>query len=249
MKPNSSSGRTPEVSFITCVSDRQLYERCVVASLGQMNCPDGMIQRIAIDNHGNRYSAAQALNLGRTQARGALIVFCHQDVIFPRHWMDCLLEKIKEINQKNASWAIIGLAGRGADGSRSGHVDDPHGRFFYPPLPQKVQTLDELCLITRQSSTLEFDEYLDHYHLYGADLCLTAVSRDLSCYTIDCCLQHLSGGVKGDGWHDQKEKLINKWWPKRHIVGKKIWTTSGSIRLHSPAVRIFRRIRDHWRFI
>lgn len=232
----------PEASFVTCVSDWQLYWNCIVASLTRMHSAKVIFERVAIDNIDNRFSASQALNLGLEQAKGKLIIFCHQDIVFPPGWLSKLFLQVKEVEQQVKSWGVIGFAGRCVDGAQSGHVMAPWGEIFIPPLPQQVQTLDELCLVIRKDSGLRFDEYFDHFHLYGADLCLMAACRNMPCFTVDCCLEHLSGGSKSQDWDQQKEKLVKKWWPKRHVVGKKICTTSGKIRLHSPLVRLIRRI-------
>jgi glycosyltransferase involved in cell wall biosynthesis len=235
--PNDSA-----TTFITCVSDWKMYESCVVSSLEQMNSSQEKIEQVPINNKDNQFSASQALNIGLEKASGDFIIFCHQDVVFPQHWLSKLFRRIEELEQYVTSWGVIGFAGRCADGSQSGHIEDPRGEFFHPPLPRQVQTLDELCLVIRKDSGLRFDEYFNNFHLYGADLCLTAICRDMACFTIDCCMEHRSKGNKSPEWHIQKEKLIEKWWPQRRLVGRKIYTTSGSIRLHSPAVRFIRRI-------
>jgi hypothetical protein len=234
----------PDVSFVTCISDWQTYKHCVAASIGQMGSPGLIFERVPIDNSANRFSASQALNMGLAKSNGKLIVFCHQDVVFPLGWLSKLFEQIREVEHQVASWGVIGVAGRCVDGSRPGHVIDPRGELFHTPLPMQVQTLDELCIIIRKNSGLHFDEYFDHFHLYGTDLCLTANSKGMPCFAVDCCLEHLSGGSKCKNWMIQKEKLIEKWWPNRRIVGKKIYTTSGTIRLHSPLVRVIRRMRN-----
>jgi len=237
--------RIPQISFVTCVSDWQTYEKSVDASLKTLDTPKAMFEQIPIENTGNQFSASQALNQGIQRSLGRLVVLCHQDLLFPRNWLSCLLQRIDEVESQAPAWGVIGLAGCCREGSRAGHVMDPHGEFYYPPLPREVQTLDELCLIIRRDSGLRFDEHFDHFHLYGADLCLTAITRGLACFAIDCRLEHISGGYKGNTWYAQKEKLMRKWWPKRHIVGKRIYTTSGTIRLHSPLVRFMRRFKNH----
>ncbi len=243
MPEETDQKQNPEASFVTCVSDWQTYERCVVASLNRMHFPEHKIERVPVNNVNNKFSASQALNRGFRKSRGKVIVFCHQDIIFPENWLSDLIVKIEELDQQVASWGVIGPAGRCVDGSRSGHILDPHGKLFHPPFPRQVQTLDELCMIIRGKSELRFDEYFDHFHLYGADFCLMAACRDMPCYTVDCYLEHLSGGNKNEAWRLQKEKFIKKWWPKRRIVGNKIYTTSGKIRLHSPPVRLIRRMK------
>ncbi|RLB16181.1 MAG: hypothetical protein DRG82_09830 [Deltaproteobacteria bacterium] len=233
----------PIISFITCVSSWSKYNSEVSASIHALNLPNGFsYENLPIDNTQNLFSAAEALNQGIQRSTGTFLVLCHQDVVFPLDWVIRLLQNIKQVEKLDPDWGVIGLAGCCHDGSRSGHVLDPHGEFYHPPLPHKVQTLDELCLIIRKESGLHFDEHLDHFHLYGADLCLTAIARGMPCFAIDCALEHNSGGYKGEAWYAQKEKLMRKWWPKRDLVGNRVYTTSGTIRLHSPFVRLLRRL-------
>lgn len=224
------------VSFVTCVSDHKKYAACVLESL-KRNAP---FETIPIDNNGNRFSAAQALNLGLERAKGNLVVFCHQDVVFPEGWVIRLLSRLEPLN----SFGVAGPAGRCTDGGYAGHVIDNGKDWHYPPLPREVQTLDELCLVIRRDSGLKFDESFEQFHLYGADLCLQARLNDLPCYAVDCGLEHLSGGVKDEQWHAGKERFIRKWWPHRKVVGSKIHLTSGKIRLHSPLVRLVRRVLE-----
>jgi len=232
----------PIISFITCVSSWNKYNKEVGASIRALDLPTGSYEQIPIDNTNNLFSAAEALNRGIKRSTAIFLVLCHQDILFPRDWVTRLLDCIKEVEDRAPDWGVIGLAGCSRNGSSSGHVLDPHGKFYYPPLPRQVQTLDELCLIVRRESGLRFDEHLDHFHLYGADLCLTATTLGMPCFAIDCALEHSSGGDKGDAWYAQKEKLMQKWWPKRHLVGNRVYTTSGMIRLHSPFVRVLRRL-------
>lgn len=235
--------RPTMISFISCVSSWDKYNSEAGSSIRALSFPTGFsYEQIPIENTGNLSSAAEALNQGIQRSTGTLLVLCHQDVVFPHNWVTRLLACIKEVEERIPDWGVIGLAGCTMNGSRSGHVFDPHGEFFYPPLPQKVQTLDELCLIMRKESDLRFDERFDHFHLYGADLCLTAIAKGMSCFAIDCTLEHTSRGYKGDAWYEQKEKLMRKWWPKRRLVGNRIYTTSGTIRLHSPFVRLLQRL-------
>lgn len=234
--------KKPFASFVTCVSDPALYEKYVVDSLNCMDRSCGAVERIAVDNRAGEYSAAQALNQGLDRSSGDLVVLCHQDVRFPPDWLANLRIRIEEVGRQEPAWGVIGMAGRCADGSISGHIMHPSGPWHYPPLPRRVQSLDELCLVLRKETGLRFDEYLDHFHLYGADLCLESALRGMPVFAVDCCIEHRSEARRNEHWLSQKEKFIKKWWPRRNQVGKKIYLTSGSIRLHSPLVRLIRRI-------
>lgn len=140
----------PIISFITCVSNWDKYNREVGASISALDLPPDRYEEIPIDNTNNLFSAAQALNRGIQRSRGTFLVLCHQDIVFPHDWVTRLLERIKEVEGRDPNWGVIGLAGCLRNGSRSGHILDPHGKFYYPPLPRQVQTLDELCLIVKR---------------------------------------------------------------------------------------------------
>ena len=244
MPSTELSPKNPEFSFVTCVSNWQLYNKCVISSLNQIDASQDIFEKIPIDNTENRFSAAQALNLGLNRSKGKLIIFCHQDLLFPKDWIDNFFKQINIIESRDKYWGVTGPFGRCSNGSMSGNVTDFMGLHFSPPLPRKVQTLDELCLIIRKDSGLQFDEYMDGFHLYGADICLTAACQGMQSYAIDCFVEHRSKGNKDEKWRLQKEKFIKKWQPKHHAVGKKICTASGKIRLHPPIIRFIRRIRD-----
>jgi hypothetical protein len=79
-------------------------------------------------------------------------------------------------------------------------VDHDHWRYLYSsglgvsgaPFehPKPVQTLDEIVLILRKSSSLRFDEQLPHFHLYGTDICLQASRRGLKSYAVSAFCIH-----------------------------------------------------------
>jgi glycosyl transferase family 2 len=221
------------ISFVSCVSDADAYQRWVAASLQGSDC-----ERIAIDNAGNTWSASQALNMGWERARGDLLVFCHQDVEFPPGWIDTMREQIGRIDRvSGGNWGIAGTFGR--SGRRFlGHVDDLHGkRREGEELPAPVETLDEHCLIARRALPLRFDESLDGYHLYGVDICLQALALGMANYAIDACVRHLGRGEKDVEYYRLRNQLERKWRRRRftsaawHRVPAKLYGPSGPLHL------------------
>lgn len=220
-------------SFLTCVSDFGTYETLVVASLEEMRAGRGPFERIPVDNTENRLSAAQALNRGISRARGEVLICCHQDIRFPPDWLERLESQLAEIEAKDKRWGVLGTFGKWQK-RYYGHVVDHRpgrGRSRCGPLPAVVQTLDENCLILRRDSGLSFDEYMDGFHLYGVDLCLEAMARGLVNYALDCCVDHFGAGVKDAAFQAQKARLRSKWRRRKRVVGRKIHTTCGTIRL------------------
>jgi hypothetical protein len=92
-----------------------------------------------------------------------------------------------------------------------GNIIDPHTCVKVGSLPSEVVSLDEVCLILRKDSFLQFDDNLGGYHLYGADICLQANQSGLRCYAIDAPFEHLSAGKVDNSFWEMAEKLREKW--------------------------------------
>jgi hypothetical protein len=199
------------ISVVSCVNNFEKYDRFVRNSF-KAEQRDGTIELITVDNVSNRYSAPAALNRGLERAGGEIIIFCHQDVAFPEKWTEALLGQIAIVEQFQKEWGVLGTFGVAKNGMSAGHVIDYCGHFNCGPLPVKVQSLDEHCLIIRKGSGLRFDEQLGGFHLYGADICLEAMARGLANFAIDACVKHESpGGVVDDNFDAVMQMLFRKW--------------------------------------
>ncbi|MBN2454965.1 MAG: glycosyltransferase [Sedimentisphaerales bacterium] len=219
------------VSIVTCVNDNDKYESCARESLAE-SCQNESAELIAVDNTGNLLSAPRALNDGLKRARANIVVCCHQDVIFPPNWVENLLEQITVIEQTQKNWGVLGTFGVAENGMFAGHIIDVHGHFWCEPLPAEVQSLDEHCLIMRKDSGLNFDENLGGFHLYGADLCLEALSKGMSNFAIDAPVKHLSGGKVDADFFETADRLYKKW-KQLNTPLPVIQTTCKMIRLQS----------------
>jgi hypothetical protein len=150
--------------------------------------------------------------MGLAKAAGEIIVFCHQDVVFPERWIRRLYEQISIIERTHKDWGVLGTFGIAKNGMLAGHIIDCSVHFHCRPLPTEVQSLDEHCLIVRKDTGLVFDEDLGGFHLYGADICLQALAKGLANFAIDAYVHHLSPGGKLDaGFHEIMNKLYQKW--------------------------------------
>ncbi len=137
-------------------------------------------------------SAAKAYNFAIDRAANDVIVFAHQDMIFPESWLSQLGRALDFLEAKDPKWGALGCYGKTQDGIGRGYVYSPGrgviGKPFEYPTP--VQTLDEIVLIIRRSSELRFDESLPHFHLYGADVCLRAAKMGMKSYVIPAFCIH-----------------------------------------------------------
>jgi GT2 family glycosyltransferase len=218
------------IHFVTCVNDSLKYDSCR-ASIESLR-PEGLqVSADVIENMDGRYSSAAALNLGRERSRADLIVFCHQDVVFPEEWLALLLASIEQVALRDDPWAVIGPMGR--VGKRYfGHALGADGKAtFHGPLPEQVETLDEFCLVVPAGLSLRFDERLGGHHLYGVDLCLAALEAGKAAYAIDAPCQHNSSTRhRPPEYHTIKRRLQRKWMFARRKVGRSVGTTCGRIR-------------------
>jgi len=182
-----------DISFVTCVNNLQQYTNYVVGSLFS-NKTGKNYEIIPILNFGNKYSAARALNIGIDKARGSLIILIHQDVIFLKGWVEMLYERIAEIEKEDKGWGVLGTAGINTKDDTIGIVYNTKGRVQWQSTRRKricsVQTVDEHCMIIRKKSGLRFDEAFNGWHMYGPDICLTAIQKGMTNYGILCPLIH-----------------------------------------------------------
>lgn len=141
----------------------------------------------------NYPSASLAYNSAIDDAEHDLIVFVHQDIYLPKSWFSDLRRCLSLLDEKGVEWGVLGCFGsrKGAAGGLGRVYTNGlglHGKEIAGP--EAVETLDEIVLIIRKSSGLRFDPLLPHFHLYGADICLSARQRGLQSYAIPAFCIH-----------------------------------------------------------
>ena len=137
-------------------------------------------------------SAAVAYNEALDRAKNDIVVFAHQDVIFPEAWMSQLDKTLENLHVTDPNWGVLGCWGATRDGQARGCVYAPGPGLLGNPFgsPRIVQTLDEIVLILRRSSGLRFDQNLPHFHFYGTDICLRAAEMGKRNYAIPAFCVH-----------------------------------------------------------
>lgn len=132
-------------------------------------------------------SAAAAYNGALDESRNDLVVFAHQDVVFPEEWLTDVARALEHLSRKDPDWGVLGAGSvekAYVYSSGLGVIGEP----FEEPFP--VRTLDEMVLILRKSSGLRFDDRLPHFHMYGPDVCLTAEASGRKNYAISAFCVH-----------------------------------------------------------
>lgn len=176
-----------EITFVVPVNNGNVFRTNFEASPALRN---GAKPNIIVQE-GFR-SAAQAYNDAIRQSASDLIVFAHQDVILPEHWLFELRNAVERLDSDNPNWGVLGCWGVKSDGSFAGHIYSTGlgilGRAFDHPV--RVQTLDEVVLILRKSSGIRFDERIGGYHFYGSAVCMAASLLGRVCYAIPAFCIH-----------------------------------------------------------
>ena len=209
-------------SFITLVTDQLQYRSFKSSVLSDIGHPENH-QFIPIDNTGNHYSAAGGLNAGIKAAKGKYLICCHQDIMCNNGWLKNIHRHIEILERYDKRWGVLGVAGEmcqvkgGVVSFNSagtvGGFQKTDGSFYRP-----VQTVDELCLIIRREACLFFDEKtFTHFHFYGADISLLALSKGLQNYSLMVDTTHLSDGSSNilqhfDKFRQEARKLYLKWY-------------------------------------
>ena len=139
-------------------------------------------------------SAATAYNDAIARSASDLMVFAHQDIVFPRSWLPDLDRALRFLESTDPEWGVLGCYGETLNDNGRGYVYSPGrgilGKRFDEPA--QVQTLDEIVLIIRKSSGLKFDQTLPHFHFYGTDICMAAAERGMKSYAISALCVHNS---------------------------------------------------------
>ncbi|MEP6715444.1 MAG: hypothetical protein ABJC09_07700 [Terriglobia bacterium] len=137
-------------------------------------------------------SAAGAYNDAIERADNDLMIFVHQDMIFPDLWLSQLNRALDQLEASDPRWGAVGCYGMTQDGVGCGCIYSPGRGVIGKPLEfaAPVQTLDEIVLIFKRSSGLRFDINLPHFHLYGTDICLRALTMGMQSYVIPAFCVH-----------------------------------------------------------
>jgi len=170
-----------KITFVSAVNDRKIFaDNLLISPIFSSPHPHQIIAQVGFS------SAARAYNDAIEQSENEIIVFCHQDMIFPNDWISNLGRSLQYLHSTDPNWGVLGCFGKTTDGADRGHVYMPGLGMLGTPLdhPEAVRTLDEIVLILRKSSGLRFDLALPHYHFYGADICLQAASLGMTSYAL-----------------------------------------------------------------
>lgn len=169
------------MTFVVPVGSSDVYEKCFLSSpLFERRSDFQVLAQTGFATSG------LAFNDAIEKATNDVIVFAHQDVMFPAMWAEQFLLKLAELESRGVLPGVVGCAGISSAGEGAGHIYR-HDRemFLQCPLPARVETLDEMLIAFRKSSGLRFDPALPSFFGYAVDVCLQASSVGLQNFAMD----------------------------------------------------------------
>ena len=184
------AGTQPQLKLVTCVSNLDVLERCLLAS------PCIAKKRVQLLAYFNASSAAEAFNAAMTSTPpGEWLVWVHQDVLLPEEWDREFAEAIGGALKEFESLAVAGvygLSGYGDTALRAGKVLD-RGQLLdeQTRLPTLADSLDELLVAVKSGHGLTFDPALG-FDFYATDVILSARDRGFSAAVVNGFCEHWS---------------------------------------------------------
>ncbi|AGA91759.1 hypothetical protein Thimo_3073 [Thioflavicoccus mobilis 8321] len=183
---------------------------------------------------GSSASARFSETVARSTRRGAL-AFVHQDVYLPCDWEVRVARQLASLPD---DWGVVGVCGIDSEARVHSHLwSSGLGRVIGGPFEaRQCVSLDEVVLILRAGCGIDFDPQMPGFHLYGADICRTALKIGRGVYAIDAPVIHNSMPVA----------LLDSGYKKAYRYLQQKW--ADDLPLETCVVRVTRTIWPVWRF-
>jgi len=140
---------------------------------------------LVIDNFSLEYPCV-SLNKAIDAAMNNVIVFAQADVYLPNNWDINLLNIIRDIENKEINWAVLGIWGASKGNEFVGHL---YSNGLQKELGRdrsivEAKSLDETIIILNKKTGVRFDDNFPNLFLYGNDLLLSASKMNFKNYII-----------------------------------------------------------------
>jgi Glycosyltransferase like family len=200
---------SPKLAIAAAVNDHATLAQCLARS------PDIANGTLMLKTYEGFSTAGIAYNQALDESTAEYLLFAHQDVYLPGGFARRMVAALDQLSTIAPDWAIAGVVG-----ARHGEVIGKvwcsgNNRVIGEgqSLPARANTLDELIIIVRRSSGLRFDEVLPSFHLYAADIILTAAAAGQTTWVVDVPVVHHSRPVVnlGGGYKEAWNYMRRKW--------------------------------------
>lgn len=186
----------------------------MLASLKKAGFNDENTRITLLDNvNANVFEPYSSINTAIEQTQEKYLIFCHQDVLFDKgDDYHKLVSLLAELDLLDPQWALAGNAGVNNKFKQVVRINDAnHSPNWKGEFPQPVLVLDENFLVINVNRKIRCTKKLTGFHFYAHDLCLNAIYQGCSCYVINFCITHLSGGSFNDSFWKAKDEFYTYW--------------------------------------
>jgi len=226
------------ITFVAAVSDRKVFADNFLAS----DClREPHIHQVLVQE-GFR-SSSTAYNDAMDRSVNDLMVFAHQDIIFPSTWLADLERSLLLLEATDPNWGVLGCYGVTRENEGRGQIYSHGLGILHGPCdpPAPVQTLDEIVLILRKSSGLRFDEGLPDFHMYGVDICMQAAKHGRKSYAIRAfCIHNTTFNlVLGKGFYECYQHIQRTWRESLPIQTTCVRITKSGLPMYERRAREF----------
>lgn len=207
---------------------------------------------ISIDNSHGQYSIFQAYNEGVARAKGDILCFMHDDILFRSKRWGRVIEDAFAADERMGALGVAGghfmpdcpcswstckttsfhVWQTKPDGSATEYkcTDHTDGKHFV-----EVATLDGLFICIRHSlfNNIRFDnQTFRGFHCYDSDICMQVLATGYSVnVTFDIDIEHHSNGACDQQYYDNIEIWYKKW--HSHLpITRGIQLTDSEKRIH-----------------
>jgi hypothetical protein len=232
------------IAVAAAVNDRTILADCLARS------PDIAGGALSLKTYEGFATAGIAYNQALDECEAPWLLLAHQDVYLPAGFAARIIEVLDHLSKTAPDWAVAGVVGGAVSGAIIGQVwCSGNGRLIEgeEALPARAMSLDELIIIIRRDSGLRFDADLPSFHLYAADIILTAQALGRSTWVVDAPVVHHSRSVVnlGGGYAQAWNYMRHKWRAQLPITNLVCPITRSRLTLWEKDLRV--RFANRWR--
>lgn len=217
------------ISIVTCSRRKDLPAKLKQNIADTIGCE---YELVVIDNSKNTYNIFQAYNEGVRSAKGDILCFMHDDILFlTTNWGAKVQRHLKENvgligvignlmlpNCPSSWWTSCFRTGQIVQRS---HTDDRHENILFEKY--RIDGLDYcdsvivdglwFCMPKTIFSKIRFDEdTFNGFHCYDSDICMQVLSHGWEIHTIfDISIEHYSIGPLNNIFFKDRQLWYKKW--------------------------------------
>jgi len=185
-----------DVSFVCHWNDKKVLDKCFQRSV-PANRDDEILLLDGYDSMSKAYYDAEQ------KSKHDVVVFSHQDVMFPRGWRKRLEKQILLVEKQDQNWGLIGVVGGAPiriDNNRIacipvGNVTDKNAAYKHwlsAPLPCRAGWIDS-CVAIKKKIKPKFDRKIMGWHGVIEDLCYAMYHANRSVWVANLPIHHAAG--------------------------------------------------------